>query len=185
MNKEEFIEHLAQHIYIKYNEYSGQSLHDASVIAKELYDKIVSRVELPVKPDCEYTKRPTIKSYFPEDMTVGMINNTFLENKELYNYIQAIDNYIDELESSRVEPEIKLATYGQWINLEKQEPPKGIYILTWHQLDRIQMQKYDGKMFNDPITCPVDKNGEPIGFTSSYPKEVIKYWMPLPSKPLA
>ena len=59
-------------------------------------------IDEPVKPDCEYTKRPTIKSYFPEDMTVGRINNTFLKNKELYNYIQALDSYIDELESKQI-----------------------------------------------------------------------------------
>ena len=46
--------------------------------------------------------RPNIKDFFSEDYTPQMINNTFLENKELYNYIQAQDNYIDDL-SNRLE----------------------------------------------------------------------------------
>ena len=40
--------------------------------------------------------RPKIKDYFPENMTTQMLNNTFLENKELYDYMQALDNYIDQ-----------------------------------------------------------------------------------------
>lgn len=47
--------------------------------------------------------RPNIKDFFSDDITPKMINNMFLENKELYNYIQALDNYIDELESRFVE----------------------------------------------------------------------------------
>lgn len=60
--------------------------------------------------------RPNIKDYFPDDMTPQMLNNTFLENIELYNYIQALDNYINEL-SNRLDAEVKSA----YTNIEKQE----------------------------------------------------------------
>ena len=70
-----------------------------------------------------------------------------------------------------------------WIKCADNEPPTDEYILTYHQLDRIQMQKYSGAYFNDPITCPVDERGNPIGFTSHYPKSVITHWMPLPDPP--
>ena len=47
--------------------------------------------------------RPNIKDFFSEDTTPSMINNTFLGEPELYNYIQTLDNYVDELESRLVE----------------------------------------------------------------------------------
>jgi len=48
-------------------------------------------------------ERPNIKNFFSENTTPQMVNNLFLEQPELYNYIQALDNYIDYL-SSQLEP---------------------------------------------------------------------------------
>ena len=58
-------------------------------------------VELPVKPACEI-ERPKLENFLPEDTTTDMVNNMFLENNELYNYINALDHYIDHLESKSV-----------------------------------------------------------------------------------
>jgi len=48
-------------------------------------------------------ERPNIKDFFNEDITPRTINNLFLKETELYNYIQALDAYIDELESRPLE----------------------------------------------------------------------------------
>ncbi|MCR4330071.1 MAG: hypothetical protein NUV65_06025 [Candidatus Roizmanbacteria bacterium] len=73
------------------------------------------QVQAKVEPACE-TERPKIKNYFPEGTTIRIINNVFSENKELYNYINALDHYIDELESkSGAEPEVKTATHHEKI----------------------------------------------------------------------
>lgn len=74
-------------------------------------------------------------------------------------------------------------TMPSWIKCSCQEPPKGVDILTYHFLNRIQMQTYDGAYFYDPITCPVDEDGNPVGFVSRYPKDVITHWMSLPEAP--
>ena len=71
----------------------------------------------------------------------------------------------------------------QWIKCIEKEPPKNIYVLTFHKLGRIQMQKFDGENYHDPLTCPVDKNGTPLGCVSWYPKSVITHWMELPPHP--
>lgn len=57
--------------------------------------------EHPVKPSCEM-ERPKLENFLPKDTTTDMVNNMFLENKELYSYINALDNYIDCLESNSV-----------------------------------------------------------------------------------
>ena len=55
----------------------------------------------PVKPACEM-ERPKLENFLPGDTTTDMVNNMFLENNELYNYINALDHYIDHLESKSV-----------------------------------------------------------------------------------
>lgn len=47
--------------------------------------------------------RPKIKDFFSEDATVGNIQFAFSSEPELYNYIQALDTYIDELEKPETE----------------------------------------------------------------------------------
>ena len=42
-------------------------------------------------------KRPNFYDYIPKGTTVKEIQEMFKKNKHLYNYIQALDNYIDEL----------------------------------------------------------------------------------------
>ena len=44
-------------------------------------------------------ERPKIEDFFPKDYTMERLNDFFLQNKGIYNYIQSLDNYIDELES--------------------------------------------------------------------------------------
>jgi len=56
--------------------------------------------------------RPNIKDFFSEKTTPSIVNNMFLENNELYNYIQALDNYIDDL-SNRLEKLVSFAEPNQ------------------------------------------------------------------------
>jgi hypothetical protein len=77
-------------------------------------------------------------------------------------------------------PKIK----AEWIEMAKKEPKIGERVITRHQLNRIDLLKFDGQSFWFPITCPVDKEGSPLGFTSCYPKTVITHWLPLPSLPM-
>mgnify|MGYP005749625231 CR=1 FL=1 len=51
-------------------------------------------------------KRPTIDQFFPESTTPKDLNRVFLNNPELYRFIQALDGYIDWLES-KVEDELR------------------------------------------------------------------------------
>lgn len=44
------------------------------------------------------TKRPSFKDYLPENTTVDDIKKMFGANSNLYKYILALDNYIDQLE---------------------------------------------------------------------------------------
>jgi len=57
-------------------------------------------------------ERPNIKDFFPEVCTHRTINKIFLENKELYNYIQTLDIYIDEL-INQIESLIKENNFKQ------------------------------------------------------------------------
>ena len=43
-------------------------------------------------------KRPIFKDFIPECNNPMIINDMFLENPELYNYIQSLDGYVDYLE---------------------------------------------------------------------------------------
>lgn len=45
-------------------------------------------------------KRPTIDQFFPESTSPKDLKAVFLNNPELYRYIQALDGYIDWLESN-------------------------------------------------------------------------------------
>ncbi len=42
--------------------------------------------------------RPRIKGYWGENITLKQVHDTYLNQPELYNYAQALDNYIDCLE---------------------------------------------------------------------------------------
>lgn len=70
-----------------------------------------------------------------------------------------------------------------WICMNDNEPKEGQKVITWHQLDRIDILTFRDNAFYFPITCPVDRDGNPLGWTSSYPKHVIKFWMPIPTSP--
>ena len=43
-------------------------------------------------------ERPKIENYLSEGTTTDMVNNMFLENPELYDYLNALEKYVDELE---------------------------------------------------------------------------------------
>jgi broad-specificity NMP kinase len=47
----------------------------------------------------EALERPILKEFVSTNATVKDIGSMFLKNTELYNYIVALDNYCDELES--------------------------------------------------------------------------------------
>ena len=70
-----------------------------------------------------------------------------------------------------------------WIPLAQQKPDIGKTVITHHQLNRIDMLTYDGEYFNFPLTCPVTKDGEPMGWSSRYPARVITHWMQIPEAP--
>lgn len=83
---------------------------DADYISYPNFEKAVAEIlerekaiqlQAGVKPACEM-ERPKLENFLPENTTTDMVNNMFLENIELYNYINALDNYIDELESKSV-----------------------------------------------------------------------------------
>jgi len=70
-----------------------------------------------------------------------------------------------------------------WIKMTDRKPASGQTVITHHFLRRIDMLKYDGTSFHFPLTCPVDKDGNPLGPTASYPADAITHWMDLPSFP--
>ncbi len=43
-------------------------------------------------------ERPNIKGFFGENVTLKQVHETYLNQTELFNYAQALDRYIDELE---------------------------------------------------------------------------------------
>lgn len=57
------------------------------------------------------TARPIFKDFFPESTSVGDIQKLFVEAPELYKYITALDNYIDEVE-----------TQDEWIDCSERLP---------------------------------------------------------------
>ena len=48
------------------------------------------------------SERPRIEDFYPKGTDVKTIQNAFIENIEMYNYINALDLYIDEIESKQV-----------------------------------------------------------------------------------
>ena len=48
------------------------------------------------------TERPKLEDFYPDGTDVKTIQNAFIENIEIYNYINALDLYIDEIESKSV-----------------------------------------------------------------------------------
>lgn len=68
-----------------------------------------------------------------------------------------------------------------WISVKDRLPDLGIQVITHHFLGRVDMLTFDGTNFNFPLTCPVDADGRPLGFTASYPLEAITHWMRAPS----
>ncbi|HAH37773.1 MAG TPA: hypothetical protein DCL81_15065 [Algoriphagus sp.] len=62
-------------------------------------------------------KRPTIEQFFSESTTPKDINQVFLNNPELYRYIQFLDRYIDYLEEK-----------DQWFT-DMDQIPKNTYLL--------------------------------------------------------
>jgi len=62
-------------------------------------------------------ERPTIKEYFGDDVTLARVHETYIEQPELFQYAQALDRYIDSIESSPQQPseeEIEKILYD-WI----------------------------------------------------------------------
>ncbi len=41
--------------------------------------------------------RPEIKEFFGEDATIEKVHKTYIDNPELFQYAQALDEYIDEI----------------------------------------------------------------------------------------
>lgn len=73
-------------------------------------------------------ERPKIEDFFPKDHTTERLNDFFLQNKGIYNYIQSLDNYIDELESK---------TSGMTIQeaIKSGKPFKRPYMELFHHID--------------------------------------------------
>lgn len=67
--------------------------------------------------------------------------------------------------------------------MTEKTPELGQTVITYHQLNRVEMMIYTEDGFNFPVTCPVDSTGKPLGWTSGYRGKVITHWMPLPSPP--
>lgn len=51
--------------------------------------------------------RPKIKEYFGENATLQQVADTYNSQPELFNYAQALDRYIDELEESPVPDKVE------------------------------------------------------------------------------
>ena len=51
--------------------------------------------------------RPKIKEYFGENATLQQVLDTYESQPELFNYAQALDRYIDELEESPVPDKVE------------------------------------------------------------------------------
>ena len=64
----------------------------------EIEDSESFPLDEPVKPACEM-ERPRLESFYPEGASIKTIQSAFIENIELYNYINALDLYIDDLEA--------------------------------------------------------------------------------------
>jgi hypothetical protein len=54
----------------------------------------------------EELKRPVITEFMGNGFTLNKVHKQYLENLELWNYVQALDDYCDSLESklSEVQP---------------------------------------------------------------------------------
>jgi hypothetical protein len=74
----------------------------------------------------ELLERPKIKDFFPEETTVSQVNKVYAASPELFKYIQALDNYIDESETKEAQVKkvmdllntVPLETAGQWATLK-------------------------------------------------------------------
>ena len=49
--------------------------------------------------------RPNVKDYFGEDATLNYVHNKYINGTEMYNYMTALDRYIDYLESNQCNPQ--------------------------------------------------------------------------------
>lgn len=55
----------------------------------------------------QQSERPKIKDFFPTDTNIQAVNDAYYNNKELFNYCQALDNYIDGIEKNTINEPIK------------------------------------------------------------------------------
>lgn len=61
--------------------------------------------------------RPQIKYFFGVDATVETVHKAYLNNAELFNYAQALDRYIDELEDEDQEVKVDAIAFAEWIKI--------------------------------------------------------------------
>jgi hypothetical protein len=56
----------------------------------------------------QQSERPKIKDFFPTDTNIQAVNDAYYNNKELFNYCQALDNYIDGIEENSINEPIEV-----------------------------------------------------------------------------
>lgn len=66
-----------------------------------------------------------------------------------------------------------------WRPTKEEKPPKNKQILTYHQLDRVQISTYK---YNKSLKCMMYMDIL-AGDASGYPEEVILFWAELPNGP--
>ena len=101
---------------------------DDMIIEASDFDQIADRLlqAYPkAKSDCPEVERPIIKNYFKRGTTLSDVHNTYLSQPELFKYAQALDEYVDSIESHNNDSDRK-REYG----ISEQQRDQIIYDLT-------------------------------------------------------
>jgi len=161
------------------------------------YDDPGYEIEYWLEPIDITEDRPVLKNFFGEDVSLDDVHETYIKAKPLFQYAQALEEYIDSLLAKSKEE--------AWISIKDKLPESGMmviaYGLTSYQKHRrirafyaphLTIEQYDDDYIDLDYDEKLDRYCIPEGWYEANEYEdthwkvsiPITHWMPLPEPPL-
>lgn len=142
--------------------------------------RLLNQIDIAAQPKVSEVPRPQFKDYFPEGTTVQDIHTEFSENPELYQYVQALDSYIDYIESQAAQPlenelEAREGKTTMEMLIEKLEQIK---------LKSIRPESKRTGEYRIGLNAAIDEARELLTTEAAYIKAIGDGWVSVEDKPL-